>query len=74
MGEREDANCKGSWALGTACKQCERCRDEAITLIPKLLETSKKVDRMRELVRVAEGASPALQQALFSEVREVLKS
>lgn len=38
--------CRGSWVLGSACGCCVRCADEAMTLIPKLIEENKQFSGM----------------------------
>lgn len=42
-----EAICKGSWAVGSACGQCERCHEEARKLLPRLISQSKD---MREIL------------------------
>jgi len=34
-------NCKGSWAIGTACKKCDRCIQEALATHQGLLDSLK---------------------------------
>lgn len=36
--------CKGSWVLGTACGHCQRCNDEASSLIPELRNELKSAN------------------------------
>lgn len=35
--------CKGSWQLGTACRRCDRCRDEAVSLVEQMLSQNKRL-------------------------------
>lgn len=43
-----EAICKGSWQFGTACGRCERCIEEARSLIPKLMERERAMHELLE--------------------------
>jgi hypothetical protein len=40
---QDNATCKGSWRLGTACGDCSRCLEEAKTAIPELISETNKL-------------------------------
>lgn len=38
--------CKGAWILGTACGDCEKCRDEAVALMPDWTSARAVIDHL----------------------------
>ena len=71
MGDGEflnDVACRGSWMLGTACGRCERCRDEASTIIPKLMHYKKTVDRIARLTDPDMPKSHTFKLAVLEEI------
>jgi hypothetical protein len=47
-----EAICKGSWWLGSACGKCERCHEEARKALPPLIKQAKA---MRETLVAIQG-------------------
>ena len=68
--------CKGSWVLGTACGTCKHCRDEAVAIVPALVNDRNKLRRVLALTpNKPEGSgdiSEGLQAALWREIRMTL--
>jgi hypothetical protein len=48
--EDNNAICRGSWMLGSACGRCRRCHVEAAELLPEFMRRNKKSARLLEIV------------------------
>lgn len=49
-----EANCKGSWALGTACGRCSRCAEEAMQIARVSREWHDQHELQRKQLKEAE--------------------
>ena len=69
--------CRGSYALGTACGQCERCRDERIRLGIRLgweksvITSETDTEKLVERIRAEEEVRP---DALLGDCRDALEA
>jgi hypothetical protein len=68
--------CRGSWMLGTACGQCERCYEEARELIPQLALRSTVLYTIKHLTdsNIIKDLSPEFIIALTNEIRRMVQN
>lgn len=77
----DQAICRGSWMLGSACGHCQRCLDEAGDVIPKLLRDHEELQA--RLIHVVSIIPPPFtdsnwdyadkfKAAAFDEVRRLI--
>jgi len=78
--------CKGSWLVGSACRKCSRCLEEAATIIPHLKVErrllAEKLDKVNTFILPHPGwkdddnnsvdISDEFKARCFDEVRKIL--
>jgi hypothetical protein len=75
---RSNQTCTGNWINDTACGKCEKCLNEARTIIPHLINRSKRQDEKMALIKaclprtIGSGdVSTEFKLQCFEEVRRI---
>ena len=74
------ARCRGSWELGSACGECQRCRDEAVELVPRLVRDFRVLQGKMVLVcsvcetvaRIGDSMSREFRDACLQEIQRIV--